>query len=156
MLSATDAARRGGVEDGRRRLTAYGQRYHHSEAIATGEVEPTGHPVVSRRCWNTHQMPCSAPGAQAVLQTRGKPLDGEVGASVKRWYPNMDTAVKERSAAASPASRCWPGPLVMWEPPAATNWLIEACLAGMPRARREPEGDGWLCHGAVCCPHQWL
>src|SRR5712691_4197101 len=102
-----------------------GQRYHHGEAIATGWVASTGHQVVSIRFWKKHQMPWSSPGARVLLQTRVKRLDGEVGAIVKRWYPNMDTTVKERPAAASsPASPCWPGPLVMWEQPAATNRLI--------------------------------
>jgi len=128
-----------------------GQRYHHGEAIATGWVAATVHQVVSTRFWTTHQMPWAKPGAHVLLQTRVKLLDGEWGAIVKRWYPDMDIEVKERPAASSPVSPCWPGPLMMWEQPAATNRLIEACLAGMTRARREPEGDCrgvWLGHGA--------
>jgi hypothetical protein len=78
----------------------YGERYHNSEAIATGFVESTVNEVVSKRFCKKQQMQWSKEGAHLLLQTRVKTLDGELGAIFKRWYPDMDLEVEESSVAA--------------------------------------------------------
>ncbi len=77
-----------------------GERYHNSEAIATGFVESTVNEVVSKRFCKKQQMQWSKEGAHLLLQTRVKTLDGELGAIFKRWYPDMDLEVEEISVAA--------------------------------------------------------
>jgi len=88
------------IGNNRHLIPNYGQRYHQGEAIATSFVESTVNQVVSKRFCKKQQMQWSKQGAQLLLQTRVKTLDGELGAVFKRWYPDMDIEVEEIPAAA--------------------------------------------------------
>ena len=68
--------------------------------MATGGVASTVPAVVSKRCGKQPQMQGSKEGAHVVLQTRGRPLNGELGALFKRWYPNMGLEVEASPVAA--------------------------------------------------------
>jgi len=94
------AALRTYVVNNRHAIPNDGERYHNSEAIATGFVESTVNEVVSKRFCKKQQMQWSKEGAHLLLQTRVKTLDGELGAIFKRWYPDMDLEVEEISVAA--------------------------------------------------------
>jgi hypothetical protein len=56
-----------------------GERYHNSEAIATGFVESTVNEVVSKRFCKKQQMQWSKEGAHLLLQTRVRTLNGGIG-----------------------------------------------------------------------------
>ena len=88
------------IGNNRHLIPNYGQWYHDGEAIATGFVESTVNEVVSKRFCKKQQMQWSKSGAHLLLQTRVKTLDGELGAILKRWYPDMDLEVDEMPAAA--------------------------------------------------------
>jgi hypothetical protein len=45
-------------------------------------------------------MQWSKEGAHLLLQTRGRTLNGELGAIFKRWYPDMDLKAEEIPVAA--------------------------------------------------------
>ena len=94
------AALRTYVVNNRHVIPNDGERYHNSEAIATGFVESTVNEVVSKRFCKKQQMQWSKEGAHLLLQTRVKTLDGELGTIFKRWYPDMDLEVEEISVAA--------------------------------------------------------
>src|SRR5262247_2862033 len=78
----------------------YGERYRNGEPIATGFVESTVNEVVSKRFCKKQQMQWSKEGAQLLLQTRVRTLNGELAGIFKRWYPDMDLEVKEMPLAA--------------------------------------------------------
>jgi hypothetical protein len=83
----------------------YGERYRHSEAIATGFVAATVHQVVSKRFCKRQQMQWSKRGVHLLRQTRVKTLNRELGAVYKGWDPAME--VEELAEAAySPTSPC--------------------------------------------------
>jgi hypothetical protein len=77
-----------------------GERDHNGEMIATGFVESTVNEVVSKRFCKKQQMQWSKEGAHLLLQTRGRALNGELGAIFKRWYPDMDLEAEEIPVAA--------------------------------------------------------
>jgi hypothetical protein len=78
----------------------YGARYRRGEPIATGFVESTVNEVVSKRFCKKQQMQWSKEGAHLLLQTRVRPLNGELAGIFKRWYPDLDMKVEELPMAA--------------------------------------------------------
>jgi hypothetical protein len=70
-------------------IVNYSERWRNGEQISTAFVESTVNRVVSRRFAKKQQMQWSKVGADRLLQTRTKALDGTLRDLFTRWYPGM-------------------------------------------------------------------
>jgi hypothetical protein len=84
------------LENNRRFLANYGQRYRRGERISPAFVESTVNSVLSKRFVKRQSMQWTKRGAHLLLQTRVKTLNNELAATFRRWYPDFqveDTAL---------------------------------------------------------------
>src|SRR5215510_12573062 len=75
------------IENNRRLIPNYGERYRNGEPSATGFVESAVNEVVSKRFCKRQQMQWSKEGTHLLLQTRVRTLNGELASIFTRWYP---------------------------------------------------------------------
>jgi hypothetical protein len=85
------------IENNRGFIPNYGQRYRRRETISTAFVESTVNFVLSKRFVKKQSMQWTKRGAHLLLQTRVKTLNNELGATCRRWYP--DLRVEESASA---------------------------------------------------------
>jgi hypothetical protein len=78
----------------------YGDRYRHGETISTAFPESTVNQVVSRRMVKQQQMRWTQRGAHLLLQVRTQVLNEDLQATFGRWYPGMQTGVRQQQKAA--------------------------------------------------------
>ena len=79
------------IENNRRFIPNYGERYRNGERISTGFVESTVNYVVSKRMVKKQQMRWSQRGAHLLLQIRTRVLNGEWEETFRQWYPGFRT-----------------------------------------------------------------
>ncbi len=77
------------IENNRRLIPNYGEKWRYGEAISTGFVESTINEVVSRRMVKKEQMKWPYEGAHYLLQTRTAVLDNELQEDFGRWFPGF-------------------------------------------------------------------
>lgn len=77
------------IENNKRFILNYGERYHAGERISTGFVEPTVKQVVSMRFCKRQQMQWTKRSALLLLQVRVKVLNRELGSVFRRGYPDF-------------------------------------------------------------------
>jgi hypothetical protein len=83
-------------------LINYGERYRAGERISSCLAESTVNAVISKRFAKRQQMQWTPRGAQLLLQTRTRALDGTLRHHFERWYPglaNNNDADARRAAA---------------------------------------------------------
>jgi hypothetical protein len=77
----------------------YGERYRNGERISTGFVESAVNQVISNRFVKSSR--CDGPrGADLLLQTRTKVLNGDLDDTFRRWYPTFRNKSKTEAKAA--------------------------------------------------------
>jgi hypothetical protein len=64
-------------------------RYRFGERISLAFVAATVNAVISKRFAKKQQMQWSKRGAQLLLQTRTKTLDGTLRSTFEEWYPGL-------------------------------------------------------------------
>ena len=77
------------IENNRRFIPNYGERFRQGERIATGFVESTVNQVVSKRMVKRQQMQWSQRGAHLLLQTRTRVLNDDLEDTFRGWYPEF-------------------------------------------------------------------
>jgi hypothetical protein len=77
------------IENNKRFIPNYGERYRSGERISTGFVESTVNQVISKRFCKRQQMQWTKRGTHLLLQTRVKTLNQELRAVFQRWYPDL-------------------------------------------------------------------
>jgi hypothetical protein len=87
------------IEQNKRFIPNYGERYRVGERISTGFVESTMNRVVRKLFCKRQQMPWRKRAAHLLLQTRVKILSCELGSVVRRWYPDSPVEEDEDQAA---------------------------------------------------------
>jgi len=87
------------IENNKRFIPNYRERYHAGERISTGVVESTVNQVVSKRFGKRQQMQWTKRAAHLLLHVRVKVLNRELGRVFRRWYP--DVPVEEDKARAA-------------------------------------------------------
>lgn len=91
----------GYIENNRRAIPNYGERYRNGEAISSAIAESAVNQVVSRRMVKKQQMQWTPEGVHLLLQTRTRVLNDELEALFQEWYPAFrPTAASEASVAA--------------------------------------------------------
>jgi hypothetical protein len=95
------------IEDNRRFIPNYGERFRQGERISTGFVESTVNQVVSKRMVKRQQMQWSPRGAHLLLQTRTRVLNGDLEETFRGWYPEFrPPAPRSPPSEARPARAC--------------------------------------------------
>ena len=87
------------IENNKRFIPNYGERYHAGERISTGFVESTANQVVSKRFCKRQQMRGTKCAGHLLLQMRVKVLNRELGSVFRRWYPDFPVEEDEALAA---------------------------------------------------------
>jgi len=77
------------IENNRRSIPNYGERFRQGERISTGLVESTVNQIVSKGMVKRQQMQWSQRGAHLLLQTRARVLHGNLEATFRGWYPEF-------------------------------------------------------------------
>ena len=77
------------IENNKRFIPNYGERYRRGERISTGFVESTVNQVISKRFCKKQQMACTPRGAHLLLQIRTRVLNGDWEATFREWYPGF-------------------------------------------------------------------
>ncbi len=88
------------IENNRRLITNYGERWRYGELISTAFVESTVNAVLSKRFAKKQQMQWSHRGAHLLLQTRTWVLNGELSYRFRKRYPNLGIVDGEARIAA--------------------------------------------------------
>jgi len=70
-------------------LINYGERFRSGERISSCLAESTVNAVISKRFAKRQQMQWTKRGAQLLLQTRTRTLDGRLRPLFERWYPGL-------------------------------------------------------------------
>jgi len=73
----------------------YGERFRNGETISTSFVESTVNQVISKRMVKKQQMRWTQQGAHNLLQVRTKVLNNEWEQTVRDWYPQFRSKLKE-------------------------------------------------------------
>jgi hypothetical protein len=79
------------IENNKKMIVNYGERWRAGERISTGFVESAVNSVVSRRMVKKQQMRWSKRGAHLLLQVRTRVLDAELRNVFHGWYPGFKT-----------------------------------------------------------------
>ena len=79
----------GYLENNRRFIVNYGDRYRHGEPIASSFVESAVDQVVSKRFVKRQQMAWRPALAHALLQVRTAVLNEQLRSCFERWYPAL-------------------------------------------------------------------
>jgi hypothetical protein len=87
------------IENNKRFIPNYGERYHAGERISTGFLESTVNQVVSKRFCKRQQMQWTKRTAHLLLQMRVKVLNRELGSVFRRWSPDFPVGGDEARAA---------------------------------------------------------
>jgi hypothetical protein len=86
------------IENNKRFIPNYGERYRHGERISTGFVESTVNQVISKRFCKKQQMAWTPRGAHLLLQIRTRVLNGDWEATFREWYPGFRAAPQRMAA----------------------------------------------------------
>lgn len=78
------------IQNNRRFITNYSERYHHGERISTGFVESAVNQVISKRFAKKQQMRWTRQGAHFLLQVRVKVLNEDLHDQFQTWYPQFN------------------------------------------------------------------
>lgn len=71
-------------------IVDYGARWQAGQVISTAFVESLVNSLLDKRFDKKQQMQWTPRGAHLLLQMRTKVLNGELGASFKAWYPDLE------------------------------------------------------------------
>lgn len=94
------------IENNRKLIPNYGERWRYGETIASSFVESTINEVVTKRMVKKQQMQWSLKGAHYLLQVRTAVLDEALAGKFEQWYPGIkinkhaDIGVKDYRKAA--------------------------------------------------------
>ena len=77
------------IENNKRFIPNYGERYRAGERISTGFVESAVNQVISKRFCKKQQMAWTQRGAPLLLQIRTRVLNGDWEATFREWYPGF-------------------------------------------------------------------
>ena len=90
----------GYLENNRRFIVNYGDRYRHGEPITSSFVESAVNQVVSKRFVKRQQMAWRPALAHALLQVRTAVLNEQLRSCFERWYPTLTDNDRTRHIAA--------------------------------------------------------
>ena len=79
----------GYLENNRRFIVNYGDRYRHGEPITSSFVESAVNEVVSKHFVKRQQMAWRPAHAQGLLQVRTAVLNEQLRSCFERWYPTL-------------------------------------------------------------------
>jgi hypothetical protein len=79
----------GYLENNKRFIVNYGDRYRHGEPITSSFVESAVNQVVSKRFVKRQQMAWRPTHAQGLLQVRTVVLNEQLRSCFERWYPTL-------------------------------------------------------------------
>ena len=67
----------------------YGQRYRSGQRVSTAFMESAVNELIDKRMSKSQQMRWSPNGAHLLLQVRAELVDGRLGDTFGRWYPDF-------------------------------------------------------------------